>query len=111
MRAQRTPQGNASQSLLREAQRASSARGTEAIAEGSPGRPSLTPLARCSDLPRPTPGEGEALVSGGVVAAGTGKMSRSAPPFGVPEDEGLWPWEEAGLLVRWAQLDPTGGEG
>lgn len=56
-------------------------------------------------------GEGEALVSGGVVSGGKGKMWRSAPPFGVPEGEGLWPWEEAGLLVRWAELDPTGGEG
>ncbi len=56
-------------------------------------------------------GEGEALASGGVVAGGTGKMWRSAPPFGAPEGEGLWPWEEAGLLVRWAELDPTRGEG
>ena len=56
-------------------------------------------------------GEGEALVSGGAVAAGTGKMWRSAPPFGVPGSEDRWPWEEAGLLERWAELDPTGGEG
>lgn len=56
-------------------------------------------------------GEKVPLVSGGVVAAGTGKMWRSAPPFGVPESEGRWPWEEAGLLGRWANLDPTGGEG
>ena len=56
-------------------------------------------------------GEGEALVSGGVVAGGTGKMWRSAPPFGTPEDEDRWPWEEAGLLGRWANLDPTRGEG
>ena len=56
-------------------------------------------------------GEEKVLVSGGVVAAGTGKMCRSAPPFGVPEGEGRWPWEEAGLLGRWANLDPTGGEG
>ena len=56
-------------------------------------------------------GEGEPLISGGTVAAGTGKMWRSAPPFGAPEDEGRWPWEEAGLLGRWAVLDPTGGEG
>ncbi|CAA9467893.1 MAG: RNA-2',3'-PO4:RNA-5'-OH ligase [uncultured Rubrobacteraceae bacterium] len=51
------------------------------------------------------------IVSGGAVAAGTGKMWRSAPPFGAPEDEGRWPWEEAGLLERWAELDPTRGEG
>lgn len=56
-------------------------------------------------------GEGEVLISGGVVAAGTGKMWRSAPPFGAPESEGRWPWEEAGLLGRWANLDPTVGEG
>lgn len=56
-------------------------------------------------------GQGDALVSGGVVAAGTGKMWRSAPPFGAPQVGGLWPWEEAGLLGRWANLDPTGGEG
>jgi tRNA-splicing ligase RtcB len=56
-------------------------------------------------------GEGDALVSGGAVAAGTGKMWRSAPPFGAPEIGGLWPWEEAGLLWRWVNLDPTGGEG
>ncbi len=55
-------------------------------------------------------GEGDALISGGVAAVGTGKMWRSAPPFGTPEDDGRWPWEEAGLLERWAVLDPTGGE-
>jgi tRNA-splicing ligase RtcB len=54
-------------------------------------------------------GEGEVLVSGGSVAAGTGKMSRSAPPFGAPGDGGVHPWEEAGLLERWADLDPTEG--
>ncbi len=55
-------------------------------------------------------GEGDPLVSGGVVMAGTGKMWRSVPPFGAPERDGRWPWEEAGLLERWAALDPTGGE-
>ena len=55
-------------------------------------------------------GEGEPLISGGTVAAGTGKMWWSAPPFGVPEEEGRWPWEEADLLGRWAVLDPAGGE-
>lgn len=55
-------------------------------------------------------GEREPLISGGVVAVGTGKMWRSAPPFGVPEGDGRWPWEEAGLLERWAALDPTVGE-
>ena len=55
--------------------------------------------------------QGGVLVSGGAVAVGTGNMWRSAPPFGAPEGEGRWPWEEAGLLERWAQLDPTRGEG
>jgi tRNA-splicing ligase RtcB len=51
-------------------------------------------------------GEGEAVVSGGSVAAGTGKMSGSVPPFGASEDQGPHPWEEAGVLERWAALDP-----
>ena len=50
-------------------------------------------------------GNGEVLVCGRYVAAGTGNMWSSAPPFGVPEEEGRWPWEEAGLLERWAVLD------
>ena len=54
-------------------------------------------------------GEGEILVSGGSVASGTGKMSRSAPPFGAPGGDGGDPWEQAGLLERWADLDPTEG--
>jgi hypothetical protein len=49
-------------------------------------------------------GEGEALVAGRVVAAGRGKMSGSAPPFGVAEVSGGWPWEEAGLCGRLAAL-------
>ena len=53
--------------------------------------------------------EGEALVSGGFAAAGTGKMWASAPPFGVPQSEGGWPWEEAGLLERRARLGLPGG--
>ena len=54
---------------------------------------------------------GRPIVSGGAVAVGTGKMWRSAPPFGTPEsEERLWPWEEAGLLERWVRLDPAGGE-
>jgi tRNA-splicing ligase RtcB len=55
-------------------------------------------------------GEGEALVSGGSVVAGTGKMSGSVPPFGAPGDGGDHPWEEAGLLERWAGLDPPEGK-
>ncbi|HET7270054.1 MAG TPA: hypothetical protein VFI90_03105 [Rubrobacter sp.] len=52
---------------------------------------------------------GNVLVSGSYVAAGTGNMWTSAPPFGVPDEEGRWPWEEAGLLERWAMLDPPEG--
>ena len=54
-------------------------------------------------------GAGEVLVSGGGVVAGTGKMVGSVPPFGAPEDEGRHPWEEAGVLERWADLDPPEG--
>jgi tRNA-splicing ligase RtcB len=55
-------------------------------------------------------GEGEVLVSGGGVVVGTGKMSGSVPPFGAPEDDGRHPWEEAGVLERWADLDPLEGK-
>jgi tRNA-splicing ligase RtcB (3'-phosphate/5'-hydroxy nucleic acid ligase) len=48
---------------------------------------------------------GHVLVCGSYAAAGTGNMWASAPPFGVPEEEGRWPWEEAGLLERLAMLD------
>ncbi len=51
----------------------------------------------------------EVLVCGSSAAAGTGKMWSSAPPYGVPESEGRWPWEEAGLLERLAALDPPEG--
>jgi hypothetical protein len=51
-------------------------------------------------------GGGKAVVSGGSVAAGTGKMFGSVPPFGAPEDDGRLPWEEAGVLERWAELSP-----
>ncbi len=54
-------------------------------------------------------GSGGVLVSGGYAVIGTGKMWASAPPFGVPEHEGRWPWEEAGLLERWAELGLPGG--
>jgi hypothetical protein len=49
---------------------------------------------------------GEALVAGQTVAAGTGEMLGSAPPFDVAEKYGGWPWEEAGILSRWAILEP-----
>lgn len=50
-------------------------------------------------------GSGEALVCGGSVSVGTGAMLGSAPTFGVAEEESLWPWEEAGLLERLANLE------
>jgi tRNA-splicing ligase RtcB len=53
--------------------------------------------------------DGDALVCGGYAAIGTANMFSSAPPFGVPEDEGRWPWEEAGLLERLTVLDPAEG--
>lgn len=51
---------------------------------------------------------GEALAAGSRVVVGTGKMWGSAPPFGVTESEGRWPWEEAGLLERLADLGLLG---
>jgi tRNA-splicing ligase RtcB len=54
-------------------------------------------------------GDGEALVSGSYAAVGKGKMWASAPPFGISEEEGRWPWEEAGLMERWAELGLPGG--
>jgi tRNA-splicing ligase RtcB (3'-phosphate/5'-hydroxy nucleic acid ligase) len=53
--------------------------------------------------------EEHVLVCGSYAAGGTGNMWASAPPFGVPEEEGRWPWEEAGLLERLATLDPPEG--
>ena len=53
--------------------------------------------------------EGHVLVCDRYAAAGTGNMWASAPPFGVPEEEGWWPWEEAGLMERLATLDPPEG--
>jgi tRNA-splicing ligase RtcB len=52
---------------------------------------------------------GDVLVSGNYAAAGTGNMWASAPPFGAVEDEGRWPWEEAGLLERLSALDSPEG--
>jgi tRNA-splicing ligase RtcB len=54
-------------------------------------------------------GDDDVLVSGSFAAAGTGNMWSSAPPFGVPENEGRWPWEEAGLLQRLTALDSPEG--
>ena len=52
---------------------------------------------------------GHVLVCGSYAVAGTGNMWSSAPPFGVPEEEGRWPWEEAGLLERLVMLSPPEG--
>lgn len=52
---------------------------------------------------------GGALVAGRTVAAGTGGMMESAPSFGaVSGEDGRWAWEEAGLLLRRAILEPVG---
>lgn len=51
-------------------------------------------------------GSGVVLVSGETVAAGMGAMLNSAPPFGAAETDGIWPWEEAGLVERMARLGP-----
>lgn len=50
-------------------------------------------------------GSGEVLVCGDSVASSTGAMFGSAPPFEITEVEGVWPWEEAGLLGRIADLE------
>ena len=55
-------------------------------------------------------GEGEVLASGGSVVAGTGKMSGSVPTFEAMGGVGGHLWEEAGLLERWAGLDPPEGK-
>jgi tRNA-splicing ligase RtcB (3'-phosphate/5'-hydroxy nucleic acid ligase) len=52
---------------------------------------------------------GHVLACGSYAVAGTGNMWASAPPFGVPEEEDRWPWEEAGLSERLARLDPPEG--
>ena len=54
-------------------------------------------------------GPGGVLVSGSCAVVGTGKMWASAPPFGDSEEGDRWPWEEAGLLERWAALGLPGG--
>jgi hypothetical protein len=51
---------------------------------------------------------GEALVTGRTAAVGTGGMLGSAPPFEAQEEAGRWVWEEAGVLKRWAVLEPLG---
>lgn len=53
-------------------------------------------------------GAGETLAAGLTVAAGTGAMLGSVPPFEAPEEDGRWAWEEAGLLERWTILEPLG---
>ena len=51
---------------------------------------------------------GEACVCGRDVVAGTDALLRSVPPFEAPDEEHIWPWEEAGLLERWIDLEPLG---
>lgn len=53
-------------------------------------------------------GEEEAGACGRSVVSGTGEMLWSVPTFEASEEEGVWPWEEAGLLERWVDLDPLG---
>lgn len=54
-------------------------------------------------------GAEKAGMCGHYVVSGTGALLRSAPPFGAPEEERFWPWEEAGLLERWVDLEPLAG--
>lgn len=54
-------------------------------------------------------GEGGLLVSGLRVASGAGRMFGSVPAFGVPEEGGRWPWEEAGLCAGVSVLESLGG--
>jgi hypothetical protein len=49
----------------------------------------------------------DAFVARSFVAAGTGAMRASAPPFGPNPSEDSWAWEEAGLLERIATLGPV----
>ncbi|HSK99044.1 MAG TPA: hypothetical protein VK869_01785 [Rubrobacteraceae bacterium] len=56
-----------------------------------------------------TAAEGDVALSGGTVVVGTGKMCGSVPPFAAPEVDGSHPWEDAGLLERWADLHPPEG--
>lgn len=53
-------------------------------------------------------GDGDQILSGGALCSGTGAMRSSAPMFPVEGPDGLWPWEEAGLLGRIARLGPPG---
>ena len=50
--------------------------------------------------------EEEAGVCGNSVVSGTGEMLRSVPTFGASDEEGVRPWEEAGLLERRVDLEP-----
>lgn len=53
-------------------------------------------------------GDGGVLVAGDSIVVGKGRMPGSAPPFGVPEEVGGWPWEETGLCERVAVLEAPG---
>ena len=49
----------------------------------------------------------DAFIARSFVAAGTGAMRASAPPFGPNPNGDSWAWEEAGLLDRIATLGPV----
>ena len=53
-------------------------------------------------------GAEQGLVTGRIIAAGTGEMLDSAPPFETLGEDGRWIWEEAGVLMRWVALEPLG---
>ena len=54
---------------------------------------------------------GEACVCGDDVVAGTDELIWSVPPFEALEEEGVWSWEEVGLLERWVDLESLGMDG
>lgn len=51
---------------------------------------------------------GEVSVCGSDVVSGTKEMLRSVPPFEASGEESTQPWEEAGILERWVDLEPLG---
>jgi tRNA-splicing ligase RtcB len=54
-------------------------------------------------------GRGEVLAARNFVAAGTGALRESAPPFGPDFEEDSWAWEEAGILELMVSLELAGG--
>ncbi len=53
-------------------------------------------------------GMGATGLCGPSVVSGKGEMLGSVPPFEASDEEGVRPWEEAGLLERWVDLEPLG---